>query len=172
MKPRSLFLTPRAPRGKRLPSHACQNPMRAAEDNPAVKQPKIDPRDRDILRKPGDVAPTVKQQLQRDIDWNRQRGYTSDRDLTLQQKYARDNLMRDTFQPKPAQPEAKAGWSLGGELNYGRTRPKDGPTEASAEFGATYGVPAVKDQSEDEEEKKKRTSPNGTGEEQKPRATR
>ncbi len=64
----------------------------------------------------------------------------------------------------PAEP--KAGWSLGGKISYGRTRPKDGPTEASIEAGMTYGTPAVKEQLEKEEQENRKISPNQTGEEQ------
>jgi len=182
-RPGHLFFTPRTPWGTRAGQQSFRQHQRASEDKkpdptstspqiPASQKAPADPRtaaaDRDIVRQPGNPAPSVKEQLQREIDWNRQQGYTSDRDLTLQQKHDRDNLMRDTFQPKPAQPEADAGkpkWGVSGELSYGRARPKDGPTEFFVKAGVTYGIPAVQDQSENEEEKKKKISPNGTGEE-------
>ena len=143
----------------------------------APYNPRTAAADRDIVRQPGDVAPTVREQMHSDLEWGRKQGYASDRDLTVQQMTERDNLNRDLFSSKPAQPEAdaakpKAGWSFGGKLSFGRGHPKDGPNDASAEFGATYGVEKVKNQLEDEEEKKKRISPNGNSEEQEPNSSR
>ncbi len=134
---RSLYFTPRTPWGRypqnRPGQMAPAAPVQPPKAPPAAQRTPYAPRpaasDRDILRQPGDAAPTVKEQLQRDIDWNRKQGCTSDRDLTLQQKYERDNLMRDTF---PSQPEANTAapkekhWSgsIGGD---GVRGPKEGP---------------------------------------------
>ena len=119
----------------------------------------------------------MKEQFQRDSDWNRKQGYASNSSLTPPQMIERNNVMRDFFPSKPDQPEAnaarpKAGWSFGGELNFGRGFPKDGPNDVSGELKATYGNEEVLKKLEEEEEKNKMTSPNGNGEEQKPRSNR
>ncbi len=148
-----------------------KKPDPASNNSQAIAGQRV-PADRDIVRQPGDVAPSVKEQLQKDIEWNRKQGYASDRDLNVQQKTERDNLMRDTF--PSSQPEANAAtpnWGVSGKLNYGRDRPKNGPIDASVELGVSTN-PTLQERLEDEEEKKKKISPNGNGEEQEPNANR
>jgi hypothetical protein len=162
--------------GGQTPPNMQGQPLKGS---PAAQKTPYDPRpasDRDILRGPGDVAPTVKEQLQRDIDWNRKQGYASNSSLTPPQMIERNKVMRDLFPSKPAQPEAntdesKAGWSFGGEVNFGRGFPKDGPNDFNVKAGMTYGSEA---QQKKEEEKKLRNKKptNETGEEPEPDPTR
>ena len=133
-RPGHLFFTPRTPWGTRAGQQTFRQHQRASEDrkpDPAGQKLPADPRmaaaDRDIVRQPGNPAPSVKEQLQREIDRNRQQGYASDRDLNVQQKTERDNLMRDTFQPKPqpqpAGPLNKILSHIDGDFSYEGTHP-------------------------------------------------
>jgi hypothetical protein len=162
----SLYFTPRTPWGTRIPRRALQNPTQASADNPAGRKPNaqqpataastetrprppVDPRDRDIVRQPGDVAPSVKEQLQKDIEWNRKQGYASNRSLTLQQTYESDNLMRDAFPDRPeastAAPKEKH-WS--GSIGRDGVRgPKDeaDSVQATIQYSTRPGVKEADD---------------------------
>ena len=147
----ALYFTPRTPWGTRVQRRALRNHMQASEDNPAAKKPnaqqpapaastapqprpQVDPRDRDIVRQPGDVVPSVKEQLQRDFDYKRKQGYANNSSLTPSQMIKRNDLVREAFPDRPeantaAQKEKHWSGSIGME---GVRGPKDEPNTVQA----------------------------------------
>ena len=60
--------------------------------------------------------------------------------------------------------EQQKGWAFGGKLGYSRERPKNGPLEASAEFGA-YSNKELQEKLEQEDQENRKIFTNETGEE-------
>ena len=100
----------------------------------------------------------MKEQLQKDIEWNRKQGYASDRTLTLQQKYERDKLMNEVIPDRPeantvAQKEKHWSGSVGWD---GVRGPKDEPD--SKQVTIQYSTrPKVKEADDKKQQDIKRT---------------